>query len=303
MRDTRTILLGLLSVGLVATWVYHLYDKTRYSKIKPATETKEQVVSVKDLQDSLQQVYSSTLSHLSTQLDSAKNTAGLLQGELIAKLDEINRLKTEIADLLKNNNAKREDIDLAGRKTAKFQQLVADLPNGSTPLTTSTSLSKPGDVKTTAMVVNETTETKPVIQVAEKNTATPVFTASDLKFIPIKVTDDKEEETSEAGSTSKLVISFAVKNNSADFNNAEVFAIITQPDGKVMQTDLWESASISTHDYGKKTYTRKVKFEYQKGETKQLQLTLKPEDYEKGNYRLQVFHNGYLIGETTKRLN
>jgi hypothetical protein len=46
-----------------------------------------------------------------------------------------------------------------------------------------------------------------------------------------------------------------------------------------------------------------VKFEYQKGELKHLQLTLTPEDYEKGNYRLQVFHNGYLIGETVKRLN
>lgn len=296
MRDTRTILLALLSVGLVATWVYHLYDKTKYTANKTATVTKDPTPSIKDLQDSLQQVYSSTVNNLGAQLDSARNTAGLLQGELIVKLDEINRLKTEIADLLKNNNAKKEDIDLAGRKTTKFQQLVADLPKKNTTVTEE--IKQP----VSAVTSNNEAEIKTIVPPAEKNTA-PVFTASDLRFIPIKITDDKEEETSEADNTSKLVISFAVKNNMADFNNAEVFAIITQPDGKVMQTDLWESASISTHDYGKKTYTRKVKFEYQKGETKQLQLTLKPEDYEKGSYRLQVFHNGYLIGETTRRLN
>src|SRR5687767_8053380 len=154
MKDTRTILLGLLSVGLVATWVYHLYDKTKYSQAKTATEIKDPGLSVKNLQDSLQKVYN----NLSIQLDSAKNTAGMLQGELIAKLDEINLLKTEIADLLKKTNAKKEDIDLAGRKTTKFQQLVSDLPKNN---------SIPPETKGSITVTNENfnsinrTETQP----------------------------------------------------------------------------------------------------------------------------------------------
>ena len=292
MKDTRTILLGLLSLGLVATWVYHLYDKSQYSRATTITGIKDTELSIKNLQDSLQQVYNT----LSVQLDSAKNTAGMLQGELIAKLDEINLLKTEIADLLKKTNAKKEDIDLAGRKTTKFQQLVSDLPKNN---------SITAETKESIAVTNENvnsinrTETKST----SKSTGTPVFTASELKFTPIQITDDKEEETNQTENISKLVISFAVRNSLADLNNAEVFAVITQPDGKVMQTDLWETASINTHDFGKKTYTRKVKFEYQKGELKHLQLTLTPEDYEKGNYRLQVFHNGSLIGETVKILN
>ncbi len=298
MKDTKTILLALLSLGLVATWVYHLYDKTKYSAVKPAAEReKTGLPSIKSLQDSLQQVYTSTVSRLGAQLDSAKNTAGLLQGELAAKLNEINLLRTEIADLLRKHNAKQEDMALAGRKTTKLQQLVAGLPKKDNNTAEETKSPAP----LTNVATN--TESKPVIEPVEKNITTPLFTATDLKFIPVKITDDKEEETNEAENTNKLLISFAVKNNTADFNNAEVFAIITQPDGKVMQTDVWESASINTHDFGKKMYTRKMRFEYQKGETKLLQLTLKPEDYEKGNYRLQVFHNGYLIGETFKRLN
>lgn len=297
MKDTKTILLALLSLGLVATWVYHLYDKTKYSNTTPLAESKEPALSIKKLQDSLQTVYTFAVERLGAQLDSVKNTAGLLQGELAAKLNEINMLRTEIADLLKKNNAKKEDMDLAGRKTTKLQELMAGLPKKNSNI--------PEEPKPVALVSTENNnpEIKPGIDPAETTTTPALFTASDLKFIPLKITDDKEEETNEAEDASKLLISFAVKNNTTGFNKAEVFAIITQPDGKVMQTDLWETATIDTRNFGKRPYTRKVKFEYQKGETKLLQLTLKPEDYEKGNYRLQVFHNGYLIGETVKRLN
>lgn len=296
MKDTKTILLALLSLGLVTTWVYHLYDKTKYAAPAKQTETNNTELALKKVQDSLQRIYSLTLNNLGYQLDSAKNTAGLLQGELMARLDEINLLRTEIADLLRKNNRKREDLDLAGKKTAEFQQLVAELPKKSKAVSEEKKLSSSFSNEINSPAENNT-------QGDERLSSTPLFTATDLKFMPISVSDDKEIETNEAENTSKLVISFAVKNNATGFNNAEIYAIITQPDGKVMQTDVWESAYISTHDFGKKIYTRKVKFEYQKGETKHLQLTLKPEDYEKGNYRLQVFHNGYLIGETIKTLN
>lgn len=297
MKDTKTILLALLSVGLIATWVYHIYDKTKYTEANPAIENKDPSAAIKIIQDSLQEVYSSTLNKLGTQLDSAKNTAGLLQGELTERLNEINLLRTEIADILRRKNAKKEDLDLAGKKTTQFQQLVAGLPAKDNPAEEKNESFLQAAENNTPRLVTETNK------LSDKNATPLLFTASDLKFIPLKVIDEKEEETNDAENTSKLVISFAVKNNSTGFDNAEVFAIITQPDGKVMQTDVWETASINTREYGKKRYTRKMKFEYQKGEIKHLQLTLKPEDYEKGNYRLQVFHNGYLIGETTKTLN
>jgi hypothetical protein len=138
---------------------------------------------------------------------------------------------------------------------------------------------------------------------AEKTYNSSLFTVSEIKFTPITLKDDREVETNQAESTDKLIISFVVQNNATSYANAEVFAIITQPDGKVLQTDAWDASSIPTHDYGKKPYTRKMRFEYQKGETKQLQAIIRPEDYEKGNYTLQVFHNGYLVGQAVKILN
>jgi hypothetical protein len=80
--------------------------------------------------------------------------------------------------------------------------------------------------------------------------------------------------------------------------------VITQPDGQLLTSDAWESSSsIDTRNEGKKRYTRKVKFEYQKGETKRLVFSLNAEDYQKGTYNLQVYHNGYMIGQANKVLN
>jgi hypothetical protein len=308
MKDTKTVLLAMLSVGLVGTWVYYFYDKSEHNGHKKEIVTVDPAVAVQSIQDSLQKVYSFTVDKLGAQLDSVKNTAGQLQGELNARLQEINNLKTEIAALLKKTGAKKEDIELAGRKTTQLQQLVAGLgmenkdmaddKKQSTPL--------PADYNNTLTkkLQNDNQPTKQENNSSpDKTSGSSLFTVSELKFTPIALKDDREVETNQAESANKLIISFVVQNNATSYSNAEVFAIITQPDGKVMQTDAWDAASIPTHDYGKKAYTRKMRFEYLKGETKQLQATLRPEDYERGNYTLQVFHNGYLVGQAVKILN
>lgn len=270
--------------------------------------TVDPAVAVQSVQDSLQKVYSFTVDKLGAQLDSVKNTAGQLQGELNTRLQEINNLKTEIAALLKKNGAKKEDIELAGRKTTQLQQLVAGLGMENKDMADIKKQSAPLPADQNNVLAKKTeTDIQPVRQEyyssPEKTYSSSLFIISELKFTPIALKDDREVETNQAESANKLIISFVVQNNSTSYSNAEVFAIITQPDGKVMQTDAWDAASIPTHDYGKKPYTRKMKFEYLKGETKQLQATIRPGDYERGNYTLQVFHNGYLVGQAVKILN
>ena len=310
MKDTKTVLLVMLSVGLVGTWVYYIYDKSVHSdhKREAGTVTVNPAASIQNIQDSLQKVYSFTVNKLGAQLDSVRNTAGQLQGELNARLEEINNLKTEIAALLKKNGAKKEDIELAGRKTTQLQQLVAELGMENKDIADDKrqSVPQPADQNNiqSKKGQNDYQPVRPENSLSQEKTySSSLFTVSELKFTPIALKDDREVETSQAESADKLIISFVVQNNSNSYANAEVFAVITQPDGKVMQTDAWDAASIPTHDYGKKAYTRKMKFEYLKGETKQLQATIRPGDYERGNYTLQVFHNGYLVGQAVKILN
>lgn len=298
----------MLSVGLVATWVYHLFDKTRYSKLRKEIYIKDSIAVAQGVQDSLQRIYSLTINDLGTQLDSTKNTAGQLKTELSTKLSEINRLRTEIAAILKRNDVKKADIDLARKKTIELQMLVSDLQNRNTTIEEekqqiNNMLDKVNiQVKTLESSNQQLDQENKVL--TEKVNQAQAFYATEVKLSPVMVKNNKEQETSQVNKTTKLVISFAVQNNIASYENTDVYVVITQPDGKLLTNDVWESAStIDTKNEGKKRYTRKIRFEYQKGDTKRLNFSINADEYQAGTYILQLYHNGYLIGQSTKVLS
>ena len=307
MRDTKSLLLLLLSFGLVGTWVYHLYDKTKYSKQRTEIYIKDSIAVAEGIQDSLHKLYSSTITNLDAELDSTKSNAGQLKGELGNKLSEINRLKAEIAAILKKNNVKKEDIELARKKTTELQLLVQQLTSrNNTVEEEKQQISAALDnvnIQMRNMEGNVQQLTNENKVLAEKVTIASTFNASEISLTPVAVRNDKEKETSAADKVSKLVVSFAVQNNISDEPVSEIYVVITQPDGKVLKTDVWDAFSIDTRKEGKKSYTRKVRFDYERGENKKLLFSLNADDYMKGNYKLQVYHNGYMIGQTNKVLN
>ena len=307
MRDTKSLLLILLSFGLVGTWVYHLYDKTKYSKQRTEIYIKDSIAVAEGIQDSLHKLYSSTITNLDAELDSTKSNAGQLKGELGNKLSEINRLKAEIAAILKKNNVKKEDIELARKKTTELQFLVQQLTSrNNTVEEEKQQISAALDnvnIQMRNMEGNVQQLTNENKVLAEKVTIASTFNASEISLTPVAVRNDKEKETSAADKVSKLVVSFAVQNNISDEPVSEIYVVITQPDGKVLKTDVWDAFSIDTRKEGKKSYTRKVRFDYERGENKKLLFSLNADDYMKGNYKLQVYHNGYMIGQTNKVLN
>ncbi|MBK5270228.1 MAG: hypothetical protein JJE22_04355, partial [Bacteroidia bacterium] len=91
-RDIKPILLLLLSVGLVTTWVYHLYDKTIYSKRRIEAYTKDSIAVADAVRDSLQKIYSNTISEMDNRLDSTRSNADSLKEELDSTLSEIYKL-------------------------------------------------------------------------------------------------------------------------------------------------------------------------------------------------------------------
>jgi hypothetical protein len=308
MRDTKSLLLVMLSVGLTGTWVYHLYDKTQYTKMRREVFVKDSLAVAQGVQDSLHKIYSQTIDNLDARLDSTKTSAGLLKGELSSKLAEIYRLRTEIAAILKKNDIKKEDLTLARKKTLELQQLVQELQSKNFSLEEekqqiSSSLDKVNiQVKNLEGNMQELSRENKIL--SEKVTLASTFITTELSLIPVTLKKDKEIETNIAAKTSKLLINFGVKNNISDYENAELYIVINQPDGNIMTIDAWESSStIDTKNEGKKRYTRKVKFEYAKGETKKISFSLNPEDYQKGTYTVQLYHNGFMIGQASKTLN
>ncbi len=316
MRDTKTSLLLLLSLlllslslVLLSIWGYNFYFASQNDKVK--TDTPINIVSAvgqntNAIRDSLQKIYISTINKLDSRIDSTKNAADSVIGNVDNNLAEINKLKEEIAIILKKNNS-LADLGTAREKIDELQQKVEQLRNRNLDVEKENKRLNVLLVQLTSdkTSVEENSKHRNSIarQVSENIDVTPGFTASDMHLAALTVNDDDiEKETSEADETEKITGSFIVKSKNNTGSSADVMVVVLQPNGKVLQNSVWESGTFDTPE-GKKAYSHKVHFEYQKGEAKKLLFSLSTDKFEKGNYIFQVYYNGSIIGRLVKTLS
>ena len=307
MRDSKSLLLALLAAGLIITWVYHIYDKSKYANLTREVFVKDSTAVAEAVSDSLRKYYTRTLDQLGLekmQIDSSNN---LLKGELGVKITEINRLRAEIGNILKRKNLNQADLAEARSKIEDLQQRIDDLKTENTSLTDErTKLNNilaqlNGQMNSLQQNMQKVSaENKDLTQ---KINDASVFIASEVKFAAVTVKDQKEVETTQQKKASKFVTSFTVQNNILDMANAEVVVVVADPLGKPLNTEVWDAGSFETKAEERKVYTRKVRFEYNRGESKHLIFSLEPENFEKGTYKLSLYHNGVRIGETSWRLS
>lgn len=305
MRDIKPLLLVLLSVGFVGTWVYHLYDKSRYASQTAGVSSDTGKVAA-DVRDSLQRAYSETISNLDFKLDSSQITADSLQVQLALRVNEINKLRREIGGILKNRYASKEELNLAKSKMGELENKVEQLRNQNATMEQekeklSSTLSRLSDeVKYLEQNIKTLdTENK---SLSEKIKAASVFVASDINFSAIDIRDSKEVETVTAKKADKFVASFALQNNVQAYMNVEAVIVIVGPDGQVLQSSTWDSGSFETKTGVRKDFTRKIRFDYEKGESKKLIFSLEVSNIKKGNYNFEIWHNGVMIGKSMQSL-
>jgi hypothetical protein len=308
MRDNKSILLALLAAGLVITWVYHIYDKSQYSNHTREVFVKDSIAVAEAVSDSLRVYYTRTLDQLGVEKLEIDSTNSSLKGELGQRITEINRLRSEIGIILKRKNLTQADLTEAKTKIDDLQMMIDDLKTENSSL--SDERTKLNGVL--AQLNGEMNSLQQNMQkvsaenrdLAQKINEASVFIASEIKFAAVNVkTDEKESETTQQKKANKLVTSFTVQNNILNLQSAEVVVVITDPSGKSLNTEVWDVGSFETKTDGRKIYTRKVKFEYNKGEAKHLIFSLEPDNFEKGIYKLSLYHNGIRIGESSLKLS
>lgn len=311
MRDYKSSLLILLSVlllisaGLFFTALYHFYYKTPY-QVPVVNETQKQSLSQKDnTHDSLLKIYTASIKELDKGFDSVWNNTDSLKTNLDIKLSEFYQLRNEIKDILadKSNGA---DIKMAGQKIIELQERITTLRN--------TNLDVERENQRLNALLNELTDNE---KIAKKNAAAnaneiraplkrivgnDVFLLSDLRFTAIQINDNREQETNKTDQTEKLTASFKVRNKNIQNNNAEIMLVVLQPNGKVFQNSPWDTGTFETTE-GKKIYTARLRFEYNSGESKQLVFSLAADQFQQGNYTLNIYQNGKLIGRMVKTLS
>lgn len=306
MRDNKSILLALLAAGLVITWAYHLYDKGQYSNQTKEVLVKDTSAIAKAVSDSLKGFFMHTLDQLDPEkIQTDSLTRPFTDSVWIQKLVAVNQLRFDVRNILEQKDISKEElstvkikIDTIQLKMIELEKESARLNNSKKPHSDLTQLKN--DISTQPS--NKTTPVENQIQSKTSN-ATSLFVATGIRFAAYKVQpDQKEIETTRQGEANKFISSFSVKNNSTGFQNAEIIIVISDPSGKSVNPEVWDAGSFETKNEGRKVYSRKLLFEYHKGETKRLQFALEPESFDKGVYKISLYHNGFRIGQSSWKL-
>jgi predicted nuclease with TOPRIM domain len=306
MRDTKPLLILLLSIGLIGTWVYHLYDKTQYSTRKNEVFVKDSAAIADAVRDSLRLRYADTIEDMDNRLADTQTGKDSLRNELDVKFAEITQLKNQINKILRNHSSSRDDIDLARKKIGELQQKVDEL-NGTNSSIEEERTKLQNQMQQLTVQINGLQQNVKTLSdqnqvLAEQVRLAALFVASDITLNAMDVRPNKEEETTQAKKADKFVASFIVQNPVHEYAGAEVVIVIIQPDGKVLQNSDWDAGNFETHEDGIKSFTRKVRFDYNRGEQKQILFSLNPDKFEKGTYHFQLWHKGVMIGEMNKTL-
>ena len=311
MRDTKSLLLLLVSLLLVLvsfvliwTWGYSYYTKSETAKTNTIYPVADSASIANKVRDSLQKVYDATLQEMDLQLNSTLIHSDSLQNELEVKLAEFYRLRTEITAILKNRPL-NNNFAVAKQKIGELQTKVEGLKEKNQVVDNENKKLNEvlNEISKAERNTDKNTNPATIVKTANPERPNPVFsafTASDMRLAAVTNTD--ENETALAEKTDKLTGTFTVMNFNSQLTNAEMMVVVIKPDGKILKGSGWDAGTFTTPE-GKKIYSYKFNFSYSRGEAKRLAFSLKGGTLSKGNYTMEVYHNGLMIGRVIKSLS
>ncbi len=297
-RTNKNILIGVLAAGLLGTWGYVLYDKNKSGEKIANQQT--QITTLDSAKTDVQREFDNALARL----DSVTGSNNNLQGQLTDRQKEIDAKKSEIRKILNDKNATQSQLAKArtmiadlNEKIGGLEAEVARLSGENQELTTANTTLKTEKMDLETNLATTTTEKD---ELAKTVDVASTFSASNIQVVPVnEKKSGKEKSTTTAKKVDKLVVSFDVENRIAKSGPADMYLIVTAPDGKVIS----QSGNIlNTRADGDKNFTAKIPVNYEQGTRKSVQFPIQQSDFLTGNYKIEVYHNGFKIGEGVRSL-
>jgi len=301
-KDSKNLIIALLAVGILGTWGYFLYDKNKSDK--NLAQVQKEYITVDSAKNELDKSYSAALGRL----DSLTGYNNEMEGKLTERNSEIKKLRGRIDGLIKKQNLtaaeKKEAEKLIAELNEKITGLeveVERLKTENTQLNTDLTSEKG---KTTQLTTDLQTTTTAKQELEQKVDVASTLNASNIAVTPVnEKKGGKEKVTATAKRVDKLVISFDVDNRIVQSGSTDVYVCITSPDGKPVSVEALGSGSFTTREDGEKVYTAKVPVDFEQGKKKHVEFAWKQNsEFLKGNYKIEVYHNGFKIGEAVREL-
>jgi hypothetical protein len=301
--NVRSILTGFLVVALLGTWGYIIWDK---NKTKETLDQKENLIAStstqrdelqKELEDATMRYdmlktsnskKDSTISARDREIDEKKARIQALLGDANttqAKLKEarglISSLKGDIEDYRQQIEVlKGENLQLAQEKAVVTQERDRAQQ----------------EYDSAQAVIREKAD---IINVGS------TLHASNFNIVGInEKSSGKEKETSKAKRVDKLRISFDLDENLiAESGKKDIYICITAPDGTPVAVEALGSGKFSTREGHEKVYTQKLEVNYTQNKRQNVTFDWKQNsDFSTGNYKIEVYNNGFKVGEATRPL-
>jgi predicted nucleic acid-binding Zn-ribbon protein len=304
-KDNRKLVYGILIAALVGTWGYIIYDKNKSGEqIKTLTT---QYTAADSSRSAVESEYNDALARM----DSLTGTNTKLKGDLAERQASIDSLKDRIRIEL---NKKNGDIKKAHNMIAELNGKITDLltqidqlkQQNQTLTTANTDLTNQRDTLTAQKTRVEQNLAETDSERAHIQDVGSTLHASNINITAINIKGSgKEKVTSTAKRADVFRISFDLdENRIAASGTKELYVCVTAPDGHPITIPANGSGSFQTREEGEKVFTNKVDIQYEQGKRTPVSFDWKPENgkYQTGDYKIQIYQNGYKIGEGTKSL-
>jgi uncharacterized small protein (DUF1192 family) len=299
--STKNIIIGILGAIILGLGGYLVWDQTKDTETQKTFQAK--IVESGTTADSIRNEYSDAL----MRLDSITGSNNNLQGQLSDNQSEITRLKNEINRILKNRNATEADLRRARSLIAQLNDNIGNLEaevarlTGENQQLATTNVVLQGEKQTLETNLQSTTAEKEAL--AQTVDVGSTFSASNITIKPLQEKrSGKEKETTTAKRVDKLVIGFDVENRIAQSGPADLYVIVTGPNGQVISDPSMGSGILTTRQDGDKPFTYKASIEYEQGTRKNVQVPLRQNNFQTGDYKIEVYQNGFKIAEGVRAL-
>lgn len=296
-RNNRWIYLAIILLLLV-TNILLFTNKDKTDKQLANTESQLEFHQVEN--ENLQIQYGAALK----KLDELAGQNASLENIVKDKNSELNKFRARIESILKNKNATDKELAEARSLISKlnnrisgYEQQIAELK------TQNKNLSKKTEEQQEE--IQTLYEEKEIFE--EQLEDAKVFSASKISIqaINLRKNGQKSVQTSRAKRADILRVRFDINENRVAESGTQTFYIrILDPKGQILSNATLGSGKFTIRDHGEEQYTI----------SKTLQINPavvvrdiivdweESDEYEKGSYTVQLYHEGFLIGEGVTRL-
>jgi len=297
----KNIVIGVLAACLLGLGIYTISDKNKSGE--QITQQQTQIAKVSEEKTDIQKNFDASLARL----DSFSTLNNDLQGKLTAKNTEIDKVKKEIRGILNKKNATAAELSKAKKLIDDLNGKITTMEADIARLTDENKTLSSDKVALTAdkeKLTQDLTTTTTIKQELEKKVdIASTLNASNIVVKPIDIKKDgKENVSTKAKKVDKLLISFDVDNRIVQSGETDVYVLVTGPDGKLLAPESAQAATFTTREEGDKPYTAKVPVNLE-AKKKNVEFGFVPgTTFQKGSYKVQIYQNGFLIGEGTTEL-